>query len=225
MPETQAKKLAVISLLIEGKEKVSVADLKWNYPNQLQTYWGRKETARELTKMIKEATQKGYYENKSLDQLKEEYLETVTLALSQFDFTYFKARILLNKPMSLTRPTVYIGINYHSFTFCHRESKSPKDKQILWFKKYDQVRNIKIQPYGFDVMVSQEEADELISISIETDYAEDILNLMQDYKDVLKRKKTSNRFISKYLDSLVKRRGGESDDDVADRVYSAHRVS
>ena len=64
----------------------SVKDLKWMLANQHQTYWNRKELARELTAILKEAIDKGYFENKTADQLKEEYIETVNVALTQFDF-------------------------------------------------------------------------------------------------------------------------------------------
>ena len=85
---------------------------------------------------MKTAFAKGYYDEKTSDQLKEEYIETVNLGVDQFDFQYFPAKILLNKPQSLTRTKVYIAINYHSFAFCHNEKASPRDKQLLWYKTF-----------------------------------------------------------------------------------------
>jgi hypothetical protein len=54
--------------------------------------------AKEILALLKESVAKGFYEDKSADSLKEEYIQTVNDAMDQFDFSYFPGTILLNKP-------------------------------------------------------------------------------------------------------------------------------
>ena len=80
-------KLAIISYLISnypvepGKSKINKEDIKTIYPHSHQTYWNRSTIAKELTSELKTALAKGFYDDKNLEQLKEEYVETINLGV------------------------------------------------------------------------------------------------------------------------------------------------
>ena len=100
-------------------------------------------------------------------------------------------------PQTLTKSKIYIGINYHSFTFCFNGKKDANDKKIEWIKSFKQIKHIKITQKGIDIKIPGKD-NRLIDISLMTIYGKDIINLMSDYKDLCKRLNVGRNFLVKF---------------------------
>ncbi len=116
--------------------------------------------------------------------------------IDQSDFSYFPGRILLNKPKSLSKPKIYIAINYHSLAFCHHAKKDPNDKQIKWIISFSKLCHLKLTSRGIDIKIPGKNK-RLVSISIATVHGKDIINLINDYKELSRRLKVNRKFLSK----------------------------